>query len=125
MGNFCGELQHNLGTSLKMSTSQHPQTDGQSERDIRTVKDTPRAYVNTEGTNWQDFPFAAEFGHNNSDSPTPDRLPSSPALVIIPSHVFLPCIVIVGGALTTLLIQHVLQPPRPAQQPFCLVTRSA
>ncbi|GJY69912.1 putative reverse transcriptase domain-containing protein [Tanacetum coccineum] len=34
-----------LGASLDMSTAYHPQTDGQSERTIQTLKDMLRAYV--------------------------------------------------------------------------------
>nr|GEU37057.1 putative reverse transcriptase domain-containing protein [Tanacetum cinerariifolium] len=38
-------LQKDLGTSLDMSTAYHPQTDGQSERTIQTLKNMMRAYV--------------------------------------------------------------------------------
>ncbi|GKB10535.1 putative reverse transcriptase domain-containing protein [Tanacetum coccineum] len=38
-------LQKALGTNLDMSTAYHPQTDGQSERTIQTLKDMLRAYV--------------------------------------------------------------------------------
>ncbi|GJU82055.1 putative reverse transcriptase domain-containing protein [Tanacetum coccineum] len=38
-------LQKTLGTSLDMSTSYHPQTDGQSERTIQTLEDILRACV--------------------------------------------------------------------------------
>ncbi|MCI49525.1 retrotransposon protein, partial [Trifolium medium] len=34
-----------MGTQLKMSTSHHPQTDGQSERTIQTLEDMLRACV--------------------------------------------------------------------------------
>ncbi|GJW92165.1 putative reverse transcriptase domain-containing protein [Tanacetum coccineum] len=41
--NFWGSLQNALGTSLDMSTTYHPQIDGQSERTIQTLEDMLRA----------------------------------------------------------------------------------
>ncbi|GJX25861.1 putative reverse transcriptase domain-containing protein [Tanacetum coccineum] len=41
--NFWRSLQNALGTNLDMSTAYHPQTDGQSERTIQTLKDMLRA----------------------------------------------------------------------------------
>ncbi|GJV93344.1 putative reverse transcriptase domain-containing protein [Tanacetum coccineum] len=43
--NFWRSLQKDLGTNLDMSTAYHPQTDGQSERTIQTLKDMLRACV--------------------------------------------------------------------------------
>ncbi|GJX43507.1 putative reverse transcriptase domain-containing protein [Tanacetum coccineum] len=43
--NFWRSLQKALGTSLDMSTAYHPQTDGQSERNIQTLEDMLRACV--------------------------------------------------------------------------------
>ncbi|GJT69122.1 putative reverse transcriptase domain-containing protein [Tanacetum coccineum] len=40
--NFWRSLQNALGTSLDMSTAYHPQTNGQSERTIQTIKDMLR-----------------------------------------------------------------------------------
>ncbi|GJX30742.1 putative reverse transcriptase domain-containing protein [Tanacetum coccineum] len=42
---FWKTLNKALGTRLDMSTTYHPQTDGQSERTIQTLKDMLRAYV--------------------------------------------------------------------------------
>ncbi|GKA84282.1 putative reverse transcriptase domain-containing protein [Tanacetum coccineum] len=42
---FWQSLQKALGTRLDMSTSYHPQTDGQSERTIQTLEDMLRACV--------------------------------------------------------------------------------
>nr|GEY24146.1 putative reverse transcriptase domain-containing protein [Tanacetum cinerariifolium] len=42
---FWRSLQEALGTRLDMSTAYHPETDGQSERTIQTLKDMLRAYV--------------------------------------------------------------------------------
>ncbi|GJS30895.1 putative reverse transcriptase domain-containing protein [Tanacetum coccineum] len=43
--NFWRSLQKALGTSLDMSTTYHPQTDGQSERTIQTLEDMLRACI--------------------------------------------------------------------------------
>ncbi|GJS68798.1 reverse transcriptase domain-containing protein [Tanacetum coccineum] len=59
-------LQKALGTSLDMSTAYHPQTDGQSERTIQTLKDMLRACVIDFGNGWvKHFPLV-EFSYNNS-----------------------------------------------------------
>ncbi|GJY80690.1 putative reverse transcriptase domain-containing protein, partial [Tanacetum coccineum] len=43
--NFWRSLQKALGTNLDMSTAYHPQTDGQSERTIQTLKDMLRSFI--------------------------------------------------------------------------------
>ncbi|GJS04645.1 putative reverse transcriptase domain-containing protein [Tanacetum coccineum] len=64
--NFWRSLQKALGTSLDMSTAYHPQTDGQSERTIQTLKDMLRACVIDFGNGWvKHFPLV-EFSYNNS-----------------------------------------------------------
>ncbi|GJX38080.1 reverse transcriptase domain-containing protein [Tanacetum coccineum] len=42
---FWQSLKNTLGTQLDMSTTYHPETDGQSERTIQTLEDMLRAYV--------------------------------------------------------------------------------
>nr|GEU68264.1 reverse transcriptase domain-containing protein [Tanacetum cinerariifolium]GEU68886.1 reverse transcriptase domain-containing protein [Tanacetum cinerariifolium] len=49
---FWQTLQKALGTRLDMSTTYHPQTDGQSENTIQTLKDMLRAYVINFRGNW-------------------------------------------------------------------------
>ena len=49
-----------------MSTSHHPQTDGQTERANRTIEDTLRAYVAPHQSDWDKHLIAAEFAYNNS-----------------------------------------------------------
>ncbi|GKF51575.1 putative reverse transcriptase domain-containing protein, partial [Tanacetum coccineum] len=44
---FWQSMQEALGTRLDMSTTYHPQTDGQNERTIQTLEDMLRAYVLT------------------------------------------------------------------------------
>lgn len=55
-----------LGTRLNMSTAFHPQTDGQSERSIQTVKQVLRAICDTHTEDWEECITAAEFAINNS-----------------------------------------------------------
>ena len=55
-----------LGTNLKMSTSHHPQTDGQTERANRTIEDMLRAFVSPYQQNWDEYLIAAEFAYNNT-----------------------------------------------------------
>jgi hypothetical protein len=64
--NFWQALNKLLDTKLGMSTSYHPQADGQSERTNRTLEDILRAFVSTRQTNWDQFLAAAEFAINNS-----------------------------------------------------------
>ncbi|GJR19105.1 putative reverse transcriptase domain-containing protein [Tanacetum coccineum] len=64
--NFWKSLQKALGTSLDMSTAYHPQTDGQSERTIQTLKDMLRACVIDFGNGWVKHLPLVEFSYNNS-----------------------------------------------------------
>ncbi|GKC56305.1 reverse transcriptase domain-containing protein [Tanacetum coccineum] len=64
--NFWRSLQKALGISLDMSTAYHPQTDGQSERTIQTLKDMLRACVIDFGNGWVKHLPLVEFSYNNS-----------------------------------------------------------
>ncbi|GKA27411.1 putative reverse transcriptase domain-containing protein [Tanacetum coccineum] len=64
--NFWRSLQKALGTSLDMSTTYHPQADGQSERTIQTLKDMLRACVIDFGNGWVKHLSLVEFSYNNS-----------------------------------------------------------
>ncbi|GJR53374.1 putative reverse transcriptase domain-containing protein [Tanacetum coccineum] len=64
--NFWRSLQKALGTNLDMSTAYHPQTDGQSERTIQTLKDMLRACVIDFGNGWVKHLPLVEFSYNNS-----------------------------------------------------------
>nr|GEX06574.1 hypothetical protein [Tanacetum cinerariifolium] len=63
---FWRSLQESLGTSLDMSTTYHPQTDGQSERTIQTLEDMLRACMIDFGSGWDKHLLLAEFSYNNS-----------------------------------------------------------
>nr|GEX06483.1 reverse transcriptase domain-containing protein [Tanacetum cinerariifolium] len=55
-----------LGTRLDMSTTYHPETDGQSERTIQTLKDMVRACVLNFGKGLDKNLPLVEFSYNNS-----------------------------------------------------------
>ncbi|GJW71572.1 putative reverse transcriptase domain-containing protein [Tanacetum coccineum] len=63
---FWRSLNKALGTQLDMSTTYHPQTDGQSEKTIQTLKDMLRACVMDFGKGWDRHLPLVEFYYNNS-----------------------------------------------------------
>ncbi|GJR24679.1 putative reverse transcriptase domain-containing protein [Tanacetum coccineum] len=63
---FWQSLQNALGTQLDMSTTYHPETDGQSERTIQTLEDMLRACVIDFRKGWDKHLPLIEFSYNNS-----------------------------------------------------------
>jgi hypothetical protein len=63
-------LQQAMGTKLNLSTTFHPQTDGQSKRTIQTLEDLLRSCVLEFGGNWEDLLPLVEFTYNNSHQTT-------------------------------------------------------
>ncbi|KAJ0513979.1 putative nucleotidyltransferase, Ribonuclease H [Helianthus annuus] len=59
-------FQEAFGSKLNMSTTFHPQTDGQSERTIQTLEDMLRACVMDLGGSWDKHLPLVEFSYNNS-----------------------------------------------------------
>ncbi|GJY72672.1 putative reverse transcriptase domain-containing protein [Tanacetum coccineum] len=59
-------FQKALGTYISMSTAYDPETNGQSERTIQTLKDMLRACVIDFGKGWVKHLPLAEFSYNNS-----------------------------------------------------------
>ena len=55
-----------LGVDLKMSTSFHPQTDGQTERTNRTLEQYLRCFIDVDMSDWEDWLPLAEFSINNA-----------------------------------------------------------
>ncbi|KAL0393056.1 UNVERIFIED_CONTAM: RNA-directed DNA polymerase [Sesamum radiatum] len=53
-----------MGTELKFSTANHPQTDGQTERVNALVEDYLRYYVSASEQNWVDLLDVAQFSYN-------------------------------------------------------------
>nr|GEZ35139.1 hypothetical protein [Tanacetum cinerariifolium] len=66
MSYFWKSLNKALGTRLDMSTTYHPETDGQSERTIQTLEDMLRACVLDFGKGWDKHLPLVEFSYNNS-----------------------------------------------------------
>ena len=64
---FFKEVFNILGVELKMSTTNHPRTDGMTERVNCIVEDTLRAFVNHRENDWDELLSLCEFAINNSD----------------------------------------------------------
>jgi len=63
---FYKELSKLMGITLSMSTAHHPQTDGQSEREIRTLVTALRAFCNYHQDDWDDYLDMLELGFNSA-----------------------------------------------------------
>jgi transposase InsO family protein len=74
-GAFWRALQKMVGTDLMMSTTDHPQTDGQTERTNRTVLQILRMYVNQVGSDWAQHLSAVEFAINSAISRSTGKAP--------------------------------------------------
>ena len=58
-----------------MSTPAHPQTDGQSERAIRSLEEMLRAYISKDGADWETYLPALEFAYNNRQHSSTGQAP--------------------------------------------------
>lgn len=65
-GKFWNALWTQLGTTLTMSTTYHPQTDGQTENANKTLEQVLRSYIKFDQTDWDQHLDAAEMAINNS-----------------------------------------------------------
>ena len=63
---FWRSFQKVMGTRLTMSTTFHPQTDGQFERTIQVLEDMLRACVLDNKGSWEEQLSLVEFASNNS-----------------------------------------------------------
>ena len=63
---FWESLHKALGTKLRLSSSYHPQTDGQTERTIQSLEELLRACVLEQRGSWDNFLPLIEFTYNNS-----------------------------------------------------------
>ena len=63
---FWKSFQKDIGTQLTMSTTFHPQTDGQSERTIQVLENILRACILDHKGSWEEHFPLVEFGYNNS-----------------------------------------------------------
>ena len=66
MAHFWKSFQKAMGTQLTMSTTFHPQTDGQSEITIQILEDMLRACVLDLKGSWDEHLPLVEFAYNNS-----------------------------------------------------------
>ena len=66
MAHFWKSFQKAMGTRLTMSTTFHPQTDGQSERTIQVLEDMLQACVLDHQGSWEEHLPLVEFSYNNS-----------------------------------------------------------
>jgi transposase InsO family protein len=63
------------GTELRMSSSYHPQTDGQTERVNQCLETFLRFFVHSYPRKWKDWLAAAEFWYNTSSHSSLGRSP--------------------------------------------------
>jgi hypothetical protein len=63
---FWRALQEKLGTALAMSTAHHPETDGQTERANKTLKEMLRSCVSARRDDWDERLAMVEFAYNDS-----------------------------------------------------------
>lgn len=63
---FWSQMFKRLGTRFNMSTSNHPQTDGQTERANRTIEEILRCYVSPYHDDWDEHLATLEFAYNDS-----------------------------------------------------------
>jgi len=73
--NFWRHLMESLKVKLNMSSTAHPQTDGQSERTNRTVITMLRSYVNEKNNNWVQYIPIVEIYINNSKQSSSEFTP--------------------------------------------------
>ena len=64
VSSFMKDLYELLNIQANLSTTYHPQTDGQTEQINREVEKYLRIYVNHRQTNWAEWLALAEFAHN-------------------------------------------------------------
>ena len=74
-GHFWRALFKHVGVKLSMSTAHHPQSDGQTERDNRTLESIIRNFVSTNFDNWDTLLPAAEFSYNSSKQKSTQETP--------------------------------------------------
>ena len=63
---FWGSVCDLLGIKRAMSSAYHPQSDGQTERTIRTLTEMLRSYVRPDQTDWDRWLPWVEFAYNNA-----------------------------------------------------------
>ena len=74
---FWSTLCHWLGVRWNLSTAYHPQTDGQTERQMQTLERYLRVYCNFQQDDWARWLPLAQFCYNRKHT-HPARLPRQP-----------------------------------------------
>jgi len=72
---FWKELSRLLGSEINLSTAYHPQSDGQSEREIQTLITALRSYANAMGNDWDQFLPALELAFNSKQQASTGAAP--------------------------------------------------
>ena len=72
---FWKSIHKNMGIKLALSSANHAQTDGQTERTNRTLEQILRTFVNSIYNDWDKFLPYAEFAYNDSISSTTKLTP--------------------------------------------------
>jgi hypothetical protein len=72
---FWRELSRVLGSEVNLSTAYHPQSDGQSEREIQTLITALRSYVNDHGNDWDEYLPALELSFNSKQQASTGAAP--------------------------------------------------
>ena len=72
---FWSSLCYFLGIKRRLSTTFHPQTNGQTERQNSTMKAYFRAFVNFEQNNWARLLPMAKFAYNNDKNASTGHTP--------------------------------------------------
>ncbi len=73
--NFWRAVTARIGCHQAMSTAHHPQTDGQTERANRSLKDMLRCYVNSKQNDWDEYLAPLEFAYNNAQQSSTGHSP--------------------------------------------------
>ena len=66
-GHFWRAFFRALGTKLAFSSSYHPQTDGRTERENRTLEEVLRCFVNDRQNDWDVILPMVEYAHNDME----------------------------------------------------------
>lgn len=67
---FWRSLFEKSGTKLAFTTAEHPQTDGQSENRIKTLRFMIRSYIEETGQDWKEHLGLFEFSYNSTKNAT-------------------------------------------------------
>ncbi|MCO5557885.1 hypothetical protein L7F22_011457 [Adiantum nelumboides] len=68
-------LLENMGTTLKFSSSFHPQTDGQSKEANSTILDLLKCYVSKHKGKWEQYLSLVEYAYNNTVHSSTGKVP--------------------------------------------------